>query len=181
MHFIYIDDSKEPPLYTFSAIAIPDDEWRNVFDALRMYRRDIRDSDGIYIRKELHARNFVAGRGKISDREVGKYRRSVIFKSFLSLLAEQPGVRLFNVAHLGNEMWAFERLVNRINRTMRAWGSRAILICDEGKENQYRKLIRRMGVYNPIPSRYGVWQDTGESSRNIPIARILQAVSKLPE
>ena len=57
---------------------------------------------------------------------------------------------------------------------MQAWGSRAILVCDEGKEAAYTRLRRRMGVYNPIPSRFGTWADTGEATRNIPIDRIIE-------
>lgn len=31
-----------------------------------------------------------------------------------------------------------------------------------------------MGVYNPIPSRFGVWTDTGLPTKNIPIDRIIE-------
>jgi hypothetical protein len=57
---------------------------------------------------------------------------------------------------------------------MQAWGSHAILLCDEGKEADYTRLVRKMSVFNPIPSQYGVWQDTGSTTRNIPIDRIIE-------
>jgi hypothetical protein len=31
------------------------------------------------------------------------------------------------------------------------WNSHALLICDEGKEAEFTRLIRKMGVYNPVP------------------------------
>ncbi len=31
-----------------------------------------------------------------------------------------------------------------------------------------------MNVFNPIPSAYGVWADTGDRFRNIPITRIIE-------
>jgi hypothetical protein len=69
-------------------------------------------------------------------------------------------VRLFNAVFPAKEdERAFEWLVNRLNRTMETWDSRTILICDQGKEATYTRLTRRMGVYNPIPSRFGVWMD----------------------
>lgn len=33
---------------------------------------------------------------------------------------------------------------------MQAWGSHALLICDEGKEAEYTKLSRQLSVWNPI-------------------------------
>jgi hypothetical protein len=104
---------------------MPEEQWRSVFDTIHIFRRQIRDSDGIYIRKELHAWEFVSGRGNISDQVVIKWRRCEIFKEVLSLLTKQEGVRLINVA-LNREDWAFERPLNRINRTMQAWDSRNI-------------------------------------------------------
>ncbi len=60
------------------------------------------------------------------------------------------GVRVFNVCNNDDDQYrAFERLLNRINRTMVAWDSFAHLICDEGKERQYIAMVRRMRVHNP--------------------------------
>jgi Protein of unknown function (DUF3800) len=67
----------------------------------------------------------------------------------------------------------FERMVNRINRTMAEWKSNALIVHDEGKD--YTSLIRRMGVYNPIRSKYNCWPD-GEEFRNFPTDRILEDI-----
>lgn len=56
---------------------------------------------------------------------------------------------------------------------MSAWGSYAHLICDEGKEDQYIKLVRRLKVHNPIPSRFGAWED-GSATKNIVLDRIIE-------
>lgn len=174
MHLIYIDDSFDhnAKLYTFSGLAIPDDGWAASFAAVRKWRREIRDSDGILISKELHAVDFCTGRGRVGPRTVTKHRRSQIFHAGLVRVAGQ-NVQLFNCA-LYRQDWAFERLLNRINRTMQAWDSNALLICDEGKEAEYTRLVRRMSVHNPIPSRFGVWLDTGQDYKNIPIERIIE-------
>jgi len=175
MHLVYIDDSGDEILSIFSALAIPADQWQASFALVRQFRRDIKRSDGIYVHEELHAWKFVSGRGNIADKVVPKGRRCQIFKDLLALVAQLPGVGLFNtVFPASNEDKAFEWLINRINRTLQAWDSRAVLICDEGKEAAYTRLCRRMHVYNPIPSRYGVWLDTGEVQRNIPIDRIIE-------
>jgi len=175
MHLIYIDESGDEALIVLSALAVPADQWQDVFQMIRQFRRELKKTDGIYVYTELHAWKFVSGRGKIADRIVPKGRRCQIFKDTLQLVASLPGVRLFNaVFPSGQTERAFERLLNRITRTMVAWDSHAILICDKGKEITFTRLARRMHVYNPIPSRYGVWLDTGEPYKNIPIDRILE-------
>lgn len=174
MHLTYIDDSRDEHMCVFSALAVPAAEWRNAFAQVRQFRRDLRRTDGIFVYKEFHATDFVAGRGQIADRVVPKGRRVSIFLDALRLVATLPGARLFNaVFPPAEDERAFERLLNRINRTMQAWDSRTILIVDEGKEAAYTRLARRMGVYNPIPSRFGAWPG-GTATRNIPIERIIE-------
>lgn len=175
MHLIYIDDSRDEQLCAFSALAVPADQWQEAFTQVRAFRRGLKRSDGIYVHKELHAWKFVSGRGKISDRVVPKGRRCEIFKQALQMVASLPGSRLFNaVFPAKQDIRAFERLLNHINRTMIAWDSRAILICDTGKESIYIRLARRLHIYNPIPSKLGIWEDTGTATKNIPIERIIE-------
>jgi hypothetical protein len=175
MHLIYIDDSRDEALCVFSALAIPVDQWHPTFQKIRDFRRELRRTYGIYVHEELHAWKFVSGRGRPSDRIVTKSQRAEIFKKALEMMAMLPGARLFNAVFPANQdEKAFERMLNRINRTLQAWGSYAVLVCDEGKEVAYTRLVRRMYVYNPIPSQYGVWLDTGEAYKNIPVERVVE-------
>jgi len=105
---------------------------------------------------------------------VPKGRRCQPFKDSLDLLARLPGARLFNAVFPEKEdELAFERLLNRINRTMESWDSHAVLICDTGKEARYTRLAGRLHRYNPIASKYDQWLDSGRAYKNIPIERIL--------
>lgn len=174
MHLIYIDDSYEKPCITFSAVAIPANRWLDIFTSLKSWRHSLKESDGILVTREFHATEFVSGHGRLGPRVVTKHRRSQIFFEALRFFNQQKGLRVFNVCRTHHTDWAFERLLNRIDRTMREWDSHALLICDEGKEAEYTRLVRKMSVHNPIPSRYGVWLDTGEATRNITIDRILE-------
>lgn len=103
-----------------------------------------------------------------------KFRRNQIFREALTLAAALPGVRIINgVTTANDDERLFEWIANRIHRTMETWGSHALLICDEGKEATYTRLIRRMGVFNPIPSMLGAWPE-GTATRNITVDRILE-------
>ena len=157
MHLIYIDDSRDEQLCVFSALALPIDQWHAAFQMIRDFRRELRRAYGIYVYKELHAWKFVSGRGRPSDRIVTKGQRASIFKEALKVMANLPGARLFNAVFPRNDdEKALEWMLNRINRALQAWGSHAILVCDKGKEVAYTRLVRRMYVYNPIPSQYGM-------------------------
>jgi hypothetical protein len=175
MHLIYIDDSRDEQLCVFSALCIPALQWRESFDAVRQFRRDLKKQYGIYVYTELHAWKFVSGRGNVSTQIVTKWDRCQIFKQALNRVANLPGARLFNACfpHKQDEL-AFERLLNRVERTLKSWDSLAILISDKGKEAAYIRLARRMQRYNPIPSAYGAWLDTGQSYKNIPLTRIIE-------
>jgi len=95
------------------------------YDQLVEYRRGLRASDGILVRKELHAYKFVTGRGRPApDRVIPKGRRAQIFNDTLKLATTLPDAREFNVVGpAGEDVRCFERLLTRINRTMQAWNT----------------------------------------------------------
>jgi hypothetical protein len=52
--------------------------------------------------------------------------------------------------------------------------TRSMVFADEGREHELTKVFRKMSVWNPIPSAYGVWSGTSHKSRNIPLQRIIE-------
>jgi len=171
MHICYLDDSGSEHRRVFSLLMVHESEWHACFQQLRDMRRKIRDSDGIFVKKELHATEFVSGRGRIANQSISKARRVEIFNECLRDIAQLPKVRIINACGpKHSEMRLFERLLNRTQRAMSGWNSRALCICDEGKD--YNHLLRKMGVYNPIPSRFGCWPE-GET-RNVTLDRIVE-------
>ncbi|TIV42490.1 MAG: DUF3800 domain-containing protein, partial [Mesorhizobium sp.] len=172
MHLIYIDDSQDRPANVFSAIAIPHRQWNDAFTYIKQWRNHLRNVHGIPLGYELHSTNFLSGRGSDGRlAHLSRHTRAQIFHKHFAVIEymKKWGIRVFNVCNRDDDQFrAFERLLNRINRTMVAWDSYAHLICDEGKEHQYVSMVRRMRVHNPIPSNQIFWED-GEYTRNIPI------------
>lgn len=174
MFLVYIDDSGDEHIRCFSALIIHESVWKQSQTAIRTYRRQLKATDGIFVTKELHATDFVAGRGKLGLHVVTKGRRSEIFRQTLGIIAALPKIQMLNaISSRANERAVFERMINRLNRTMAEWKSNALIFHDEGKD--YNHLIRRMGVYNPIQSQFGSWPD-GNKLRNIPTDRILEDI-----
>lgn len=145
MYLIYIDDSGDEELCIFSALTIRADKWNYNLEVVKQFRHDLQISDGIYIYTEFHAWEFVSGRGKIADNIITKGRRCQIFKQALQMVAMLPETRLFSTVFPAKmSELAYETLLRSINHTLRECDSQAILICDEGKDAIYTKLVRRL-------------------------------------
>lgn len=112
-------------------LAVRHSEWRESFNLVREHRKQLKRDYGIFLRKEIHATDFVAGRGRISEREIGKWQRSRLFLGLLQLVARLPKVLCFNVCldvsqHADPEMTAWDRIINRIERTMLEFENREL-------------------------------------------------------
>lgn len=69
-------------------------------------------SDGILITKELHATEFVSGRGRLGPNEVHKGRRCELYLQTLGMIVSLPKIRIFNaIAARSAEALLFERLI----------------------------------------------------------------------
>lgn len=171
MHLVYIDDSFEKPYQVYSAIAVPAAKWREHYERIQEWRRALKQSDGILVTKEFHATDFCAGRGRLGPKIVTKWRRSRIFREALTLISGLEGVKVFSACRTDHTEWALERLFVRIHKTMETWDSHATLIIDEGKEADITRLLRKLGVYNPVQ----VYVAPGVTeTRNLKLSRILE-------
>jgi hypothetical protein len=125
----YIDESYDQQKFCLSAIAIRHDQWRDCFNRVQQHRRLLKQDHGVFIRKEIHAHELVGGRGQLADQIINKHTRSRIFYGLLRLVAELPGVMVFNICldikgRRDPQLDAWERLLNRIERTMLAFEQR---------------------------------------------------------
>jgi hypothetical protein len=51
MYLVYIDDSQDQATrtYVFSAVVIIDTRWKEIFANIRQYRRQLKQTDGIFV------------------------------------------------------------------------------------------------------------------------------------
>lgn len=212
VRFFYVDESYDDARFCMSAIGIRHTDWHDCFARVRQHRSVLKQDHGIFIRKEIHAHEFVSGRGRVSEKQIGKYQRARIFEGLLQLVAQLPNVMVINVCldrkgRANPQMDAWDRLLNRIERTLLAmeereiplrrdltaklpadlpddvrhpletrvndYRARAVIVADEGREIEITRALRKMNVFNPIPSRFGSWGD-GEKQKNIPVQRIIE-------
>jgi hypothetical protein len=84
MFFVYIDDSGDENFRCYSALVIHESRWKSTHLAVKQHRRALKVSDGILVTKELHATDFVAGRGRLGRR---LSRKAGAAKYFVKLCA----------------------------------------------------------------------------------------------
>lgn len=174
MHLVYVDDSKDEKSICFSAIMIPATRWLEAFDQLIAMRRAMKASHGIYTRLELHATDWLGGRGNVAPDTIPRVERMKLFNDVLDELVKLPDVAIFN-AHgpRASEEKIFQYLAQRIENTARARRDQAIIISDEGKN--YDHLLRKMRRINYIPSALGAWE-SGAASKNIPATNVVEDI-----
>ena len=158
MRLIYIDESKDiqNDICAYSALCIHIKDWHQVFNNLIRFRISLRDHYNLAISFEMHASDFVAGRGKHLFNRINTDDRITIYRDFISVAVKCQNVRVLNaVGKLRSEQFKiFEWLVNRLDTMLRKEKSYGILICDEGDNEILTKMTRKMRKENLIPSKY---------------------------
>lgn len=76
-------------------------------------------SHGIYTRTELHATDWLGGRGNVAPKTVPRIERMKLFDKSLNVIAALPDVAIFNAfgTH-GVEEKLFQYLIQRIQNTV---------------------------------------------------------------
>ncbi len=80
----------------YSALAVAETDWKTHF-TIKEYRRELKKQYGIFVTEELHATDFVGGRGRISTRVVAKGIRCRLFREFW-LFAQLRGIGFYAIA-----------------------------------------------------------------------------------
>ncbi len=186
MRLYYIDESEGPTCYVRSALGVDSERWNDLFTDIQEWRRELQEGYGIPTDRELHACDLLAGRGMLARNEgtnerLAPSRGAEVFRDGLRRIEDAAssigGVEVINVCLRKPDVRAYEqvsldRLLNRINASVKAAGRHAFLIFDEGKERMITRAYRRLRIFNPVPSRYERWEE-GERTRNIPVENVI--------
>ncbi len=185
MRLYYISESEGPWYYVRSALGVDAERWDDLFEAIREWRLELRDRYGIPTDMGLHtcdllAKGMLVRDGKIC-RLVTPVQGADIFLGGLlrieNAARSSGGVEVINVCLKRLESQRYEqvsldRLLNRVNTSVKSAVRHAFLIFDEGKEEMITRAYRRLRMFNPVPSRYELWEE-GERTRNIPVENVI--------
>jgi hypothetical protein len=133
VRLFYVDESYDSTTFCLSAVGIRHTDWQDCFQRIRQHRLVLKREYGIFLRKEIHAQEFVSGRGRISPETITKHDRSRIFAGLLRLVASLPNVMVINIClesagRKNPQIDAWDRLLNRIERTLLEMDRRELLL-----------------------------------------------------
>ena len=145
MYLIYIDESYDETHFAYSAMFINAFKWNFYFNHLLEWRREWFQKYQIPLGYEVHATDFVGGRGQHPTNR-NKMHRARLFYEVIGRIERIEGVQIINVItdDKKKHLMLFGRMLNRANRTLQEKNAIGILICDEGNENKLTSMVRSM-------------------------------------
>ena len=166
MRLYYIDESEGPRRYVRTALGVDAERWNDLFGDIYEWRRELQERYAIPPDRELHACDLLAGRGMLarnggSSERLSPRQGAEVFLDGLRRIEDAAirigGVEVINVCIRKSDVKAYEkvsldRLLNRINSSVKAAGRHAFLIFDEGKEKMITRAYRRLRIFNPCPA-----------------------------
>ncbi len=176
MHFMYVDESgdsgefiqgvsKNSRHYILSGLIVPQDDWLSSLERLKTFRASIKQKFGLRIREEIHASELIRINKNTSYRSIRKTNRIEILSLFLQTIPVAcNSSRIINVCfdkttfplETKFQDLAWSRLIQRYDTFLKKTvNDKGIIISDATDEPKVRQLVRKMRVYNPVPSHFG--------------------------
>lgn len=182
---MYVDESGDTGLinsptryFILTGIVFHELRWTNILSELVLFRKSLRDSKGLKLREEIHAKDFINKPGQL--KRIPRNDRVDILKRCIYWLNIQPDTSVFSIIadKEGKSGDIFElawnALIMRFENTIRNKNfrgpqnpdDRGIILSDNTDGAKLTTLIRKMRHYNPIPNS-GSLYDRGYRSIRI--------------
>lgn len=182
MYLLYVDESgdsgnfiegvsKNSRHYILSGLIISQDDWASSLEKLKKLRGIISSKYGLSPRVEIHASELIRIDNIEEYRQIRKQDRLDILKMYSSQIPI-----IFDTAKVINicldkteqkskrdiQELAWSRLIQRFDTYLtKTVNDKGIIISDTmNQESLVRNTIRKMRIYNPIPSHYGPFYDS---------------------
>jgi hypothetical protein len=190
MYLIYTDESGDPgrsgreEFLVLSTLMVHERRWHDCFNQIKQLRGTLRTEYGIARNSELHANRNIAGRGVMWGKRWAIEERIRLFQLVLESISEMPGARTMSVCirktasqfvgqkgrAIHDTAWTFllQRFHNfAIQQRAGDTNGYGIVFHDTGHDVEIRKLMRKLRVYNYVPSHFG-------PSRNVPLTSLIE-------
>jgi hypothetical protein len=191
MYLMYVDESGDPgrtsPVrhFVLSALVIAACDWRESFDRHHQMRRYLKDTYGYPVRAELRAAALIDTRrgGSEVRRLKGRRARMQLYRDVMeripavfptaktfSVYVDKDGLETSGYARENCLTLAWEYLVTRYHNHLMhdRDGAPGLVVADHAADATVRALLRKMRVYNPVPSRFH------SAPRNLAVRTIIE-------
>ena len=185
MRLFHIHEAEGSTYHVRTALGVDSDRWNHMHGEIYCWRLELAGLYGIPTDRYLSARDLILGcephAGNSEEQGLTPEQAKSVFLSGLRLIENVArsvgGVEIinacFNKEDLKGYRWvSLDRLLNRINSSVGEAGRQAFLIFSGHGEEMVSRAYRRLRTFNPVPSRYRLWEE-GERTRNMPVENII--------
>lgn len=170
MHIVYYDESGDDgfpqyasPLFVLSAVYCPAMDWRENFEIIAGFKRQLAKDFNFPFGLEIHTRELLLNKKPYSALRLTGEQRIEIISRFCQVAAQlslrsistvviKPWIRKTDFAVLDK---ALSYSVNRIETDLQgSSANRFIIITDDGRVAKMRSTTRRMQKINYVPSKF---------------------------
>ncbi len=170
MHLVYYDESGDDgfpsyasPIFALSAIYCPALDWRENFEIIAEFKRQIAKDFNLPVKLEIHTRELLLNKKPYAPLQLRDADRLEIVSRFCQVAAQlslrsittaviKPWIRKSDYAVLDR---ALSYSINRIETDLRSSSAnRFVIITDEGRVAKMRTTTRRMQKINYVPSQF---------------------------
>lgn len=159
------DQSQNSPHFILSGLIISQNEWIAYLQNIKTFRKHVKEKYGLLLREEIHAAELIRIKRISAYKQIRKSDRIQILKSFVEQMPLMfPKAKIINVCLDKSDfaldtdfmMLAWQRLIQRYDTFLKKTADdKGIIVADDTNSDLIRNLMRKMRVYNPIPSNYG--------------------------
>lgn len=170
MYISYFDESGDDgypkfssDIFVLTSIYFHHKDWQGLYSANQDFRKKLKESYGLLIKEEIHAKELVTDKDPYHGRFTKEQRRDLIFEIFhfiasidikiISVAIDKLKIRRPQYNVLKN---ALTYNVQRIENSLNTLGdeSKFIIITDEGRVGKMRDTTREIQRINYIPSQF---------------------------
>ena len=171
MYLMYVDESGDPGVFSgqnsqhfiLIGLIVPINEWNTSLQRLVKLRKHFSKTMGLPEREEIHSSELVRINKIDAYRKISKSTRISILKTFVNEIPNIfPESKIISVCldkqSLGNQQsfqeLAWKRLIQRYDTFLKKGNAKGIIVSDDSDEPVLRGLLRKMRVYNYVPSKF---------------------------
>jgi len=170
MHLVYYDESGDDgfpayasPLFVLSAVYCPALDWRENFDIIAGFKRQLSKDFNLPFQLEIHTRELLLNKKPYAPLRLTGAERTEIVMRFCQIAAQ---LSLLAISTVVIKPWikksefpvldrALSYSVNRIETDLQgSSANRFLIITDDGRVAKMRATTRRMQKINYVPSQY---------------------------
>lgn len=182
-YLVYFDETGDDGANTCSStqfvltsVYLKVDSWQDSFNAVREFRKELKEKYGLHVKEEIHTKHLVRDKGLYRPYGWNEEQRKQLLMDIVQFISTLD-IKVINVVIDKEKIVkkdypvlknALTYNIQRIENDS-AGGWHYIIITDEGRLAPMRKTAREIRAFNPIQSHFGGYQ-------NVPIKGLVEDI-----